>query len=122
MLKHYFINLGNTSTWFFECQAAFTGCGRVHSNAGLNPELRALFFRLAELSRSTAQAVFVFDGPKRPKIKCGKAVRTHPHWLTSRFVQLVEAFGFHCHTVRGTTLFQKFLLITSRLPVKLKLN
>ena len=62
-----------------------------------------LFFRLAELSRSTVQAVFVFDGPRRPMIKHGKAVRAHPHWLTSRFAQLVSAFGFHCHTVGGMT-------------------
>jgi Holliday junction resolvase YEN1 len=64
-----------------------------------------LFFRLAELSRSTIQAVFVFDGPERPNIKRGKAVRAHPHWLTSRFAQLVRAFGFHCHTVGGITIY-----------------
>jgi hypothetical protein len=123
-LKHYFTNFENISTWFYECQAAFTGRGRVHSNAGLNPELRVLFFRLAELSRSTAQAVFVFDGPRRPRIKRGKAVRAYPHWLTSRFTQLAKVFGFHCHTVYRTTTFvsQKKLLITARLLVKLKLN
>ena len=122
---HYFINLGNISTWFYECQAAFSGRGHVHSHAGLNPELWALFFRLADLSRSTSQAIFVFDGPRRPKIKRGKAVRAHPHWLTSRFTQLVKAFGFHCHTVcgfLGTTLFCRILPLTPRLPVKPKLN
>ena len=36
----------NISTWFYECQAAFSGCSRVHSNAGLNPALRVLFFLL----------------------------------------------------------------------------
>ena len=84
--------------------------GRVHAHAGLNPELRVLFFRLAELSRSTVQAVFVFDGPRRPTIKRGKAVRTHPHWLTSRFAQLVRAFGFHCHTVGEITYCFEFYL------------
>ncbi|KIM44282.1 hypothetical protein M413DRAFT_67934 [Hebeloma cylindrosporum] len=91
----------DASTWFYESQAAFTGRGHVHAQAGLNPELHVLFFRLAELSRSTVQAVFVFDGPKRPKIKRNKAVRPLPHWLTSRFVQLVKGFGFHCHTAPG---------------------
>ena len=46
LLKHYFINLGSTSTGFYECQAAFTCCGCVYFNAGLNPELWALFFNL----------------------------------------------------------------------------
>ena len=102
-LKHYPIDSDNISTWFYECQAALSGGhGRVHAHAGLNPELRALFFRLAELSRSTVQAVFVFDGHGCPKIKWGKAVCNHPHWLTSRFAQLVSAFGFHCHTVGRT--------------------
>ena len=54
-----------------------------------------------ELSRSTAQAVFVFDGPRCPEIKRRKVAV--PHWLTSRFAQLVRAFGFHCHTVGGIT-------------------
>ena len=104
--------IDNISTWFYECQAALSGGnGHIHAHAGLNPELRVLFFRLAELSRSTVQAVFVFDGPSRPKIKCGKAVRTHPHWLISRFEQLVRAFGFHCHNVCGVTVFFCMILL-----------
>ena len=53
------------SIWFYECQAALSGGnGHVHAHAGQNPELRVLFFRLAELSRSTVQAIFIFDGPR----------------------------------------------------------
>ena len=110
------------SIWFYECQAALSGGnGHVHAHASQNPELWVLFFRLAELSRSTVQAVFVFDGPRRPKIKRGKAVRTHPHWLISQFKQLVRAFGFHCHDVGGIAVcICMILLIKTRLLVKLK--
>jgi hypothetical protein len=87
-----------SSTWFYECQV-FSCRGRQHLHAGQNPELRVLFYRLASLSRLPISAIFVFDGDHRPKTKRGKAVRTSPHWLTTSFKKLVEAFGFHCHTV-----------------------
>jgi Holliday junction resolvase YEN1 len=86
------------STWFYECQV-FSSRGRQHLQAGQNPELRVLFYRLATLSRLPISAVFVFDGDRRPKIKRGKAVRMFPHWLTTSFKKLAEAYGFYCHTV-----------------------
>lgn len=87
-----------TSTWFYECQI-FSSRGRQHLHAGQNPELRTLFYRLAALSRLPISAVFVFDGVHRPKTKRGKAVRTFPHWLSTSFRKLAEAYGFYCHTV-----------------------
>jgi Holliday junction resolvase YEN1 len=87
-----------SSTWFYECQV-FSSRGRQHLQAGQNPELRVLFYRLAALSRLPISAVFVFDGDRRPKSKRGKAVRTFPHWLTTSFRKLAEAYGFYCHTV-----------------------
>lgn len=88
----------STSTWFYECQV-FSSRGRQHLHAGQNPELRVLFYRLAALSRLPISAVFVFDGVHRPKTKRGKAIRTFPHWLSTSFRKLAEAYGFHCHMV-----------------------
>ena len=96
ILSDYLINF--SSSWFYECQV-FSSRGRQHLQAGQNPELRVLFYRLAALSRLPITAVFVFDGDRRPKIKRGKAVRIFPHWLTTSFRKLAEAFGFYCHTV-----------------------
>lgn len=42
----------------------------------------------------------MFDGDRRPNTKRGKAIRTFPHWLTTSFRRLAEAYGFYCHTVR----------------------
>lgn len=69
---YYFLQLNLThlftSTWFYECQV-FSSKGRQHLQAGQNPELRVLFYRLAALSRLPISAVFVFDGVHHPKKK-----------------------------------------------------
>ncbi|KAF8956168.1 PIN domain-like protein [Flammula alnicola] len=90
----------DASAWFFQCQTAF-GCHPRHSQAGQNPELKALFYRLAWLSRSPTSVLFVFDGPGRPKMKRGKHVRSPPHWMTRKFRELAEGFGFYCRTAPG---------------------
>jgi holliday junction resolvase YEN1 len=89
------------SIWLNQCQAVFL---RHHSQAGENPELRTLFFRLARLLRVPVTVVFVFDGPIRPSMKRGKSVATKSHWLTSSFQELITAFGFHRHNVSGCIL------------------
>ena len=96
ILSDYLINF--SSTWFYECQV-FSSRGCQHLQAGQNPELWVLFYWLATLSRLPITTVFVFDGDRRPKIKRGKAVQIFPHWLTTSFRKLAEAFGFYCHTV-----------------------
>jgi Holliday junction resolvase YEN1 len=55
----------------------------------------------------------VFDGVHRPNTKRGKAVRTFPHWLTTSFKRLAEAYGFYCHTVRTAVIiyYTRFSLI-----------
>jgi holliday junction resolvase YEN1 len=78
----------------------------LHAQAGKNPELRVLYYRLARLLMLPVTAIFVFDGPKRPAVKRGKKVRAKPHWLTNGFRELVAAFGFHSHLV--TTPFSCF--------------
>lgn len=88
----------HSSIWLNQTQAVFNHRG-LHAQAGENPELRVLYYRLARLLRLSVTAIFVFDGPKRPARKRGKQVRTKPHWLTEGFKELVAAFGFHSHLV-----------------------
>lgn len=64
-----------------------------HAQSGENPELRALFYRLAMLTAYPVHLIFVADGARRPKLKRGKHVKTAPHWLTEGMRQFVEAFG-----------------------------
>ena len=66
---------------------------------GENPELRLLFYRLSNLLKIAVIPVFVFDGSGRPSVKRGKRVPTLPHWMTKRFEEFINAFGFYSHTV-----------------------
>lgn len=86
------------SIWMTQTQAVFHHAG-VHMQAGENPELRTIYFRLARLLKLPVVPIFVFDGPGRPPVKRGKQVRSKPHWLTDGFKRLVDAFGFHSHDV-----------------------
>jgi Holliday junction resolvase YEN1 len=88
------------SIWLYQTQAIFFRRG-FHAQAGENPELCVLFYRLARLVKLPVTAIFVFDGPKRPAIKRGKRVKSMPHWLTRGFKELIAAFGFHSHMVRA---------------------
>jgi Holliday junction resolvase YEN1 len=45
--------------------------------------------------------IFVFDGPKRPKIKRGKSVGGKQHWMIHNFRVVLDAFGFECRTAPG---------------------
>jgi len=45
--------------------------------------------------------IFVFDGPKRPKIKRGKAVGGKEHWMVNSLRTVLDAFGFECRTAPG---------------------
>ena len=75
----------------------------THSQKGLNPELRTLFYKLAWLLQAYVVPVFVFDGPDRPTVKRGHHVRKKAHSMTTMFRCLIAAFGFHSHNV--STLF-----------------
>lgn len=85
------------SIWIHECQAAFFN--PRHSQMGENPELHTLFYRLADLLRMCIIPVFIFDGLSHPAKKRGKNVVTQPHWLTDRFKEFIDAFGFYSYTV-----------------------
>jgi Holliday junction resolvase YEN1 len=70
-----------------------------HSQAGANPELRTLFFRLARLLQFPVNLLFIFDGEGRPSIKRGKKVIKTPHWLTERVQEMLGLFGFNWYKV-----------------------
>jgi len=67
---------------------------------GENPELRTLFYRLANLLQMCLIPIFVFDGAGRPRSKRGHTVSGQAHWITERFASFIEAFGFYSHLVR----------------------
>ncbi|KAF8221251.1 PIN domain-like protein [Tricholoma matsutake] len=72
-----------------------------HAQAGENPELRMLFYRLCYLLCHPITPIFVFDGPAWPAIKCNMNVIAQAHWLTGRFREFISVFGFHSHMAPG---------------------
>ncbi|KAJ7217236.1 PIN domain-like protein [Mycena pura] len=69
-----------------------------HAQLRRNPELRALFHKLAALNDAGVAAVFVFDGPS---VKRNKSVRPQPRWLVEEFQKMIELYGFYSHTAPG---------------------
>ncbi|RDB18870.1 Flap endonuclease GEN 1 [Hypsizygus marmoreus] len=90
----------DTSLWYSQCQTEFQHPG-LHAQRRENPELRALFYRLAALLRLPITPVFVFDGGKRPPYKRWKTAKYRPIWYSGHFEKMIRAFGFHCHTAPG---------------------
>lgn len=45
--------------------------------------------------------LFVFDGPKRPKIKRGKVIGGKEHWMVNSLRTILDAFGYECRTAPG---------------------
>ncbi len=85
------------SIWMHECQAAFFH--PCHPQMGENPELYTLFYHLAALLQMPIIPVFIFDGPNQLSQKHGRTIITQPHWMTDRFKEFIEAFGFYYHMV-----------------------
>ncbi|EEP82427.1 predicted protein [Uncinocarpus reesii 1704] len=83
----------DASIWLFQVQSA---------QGGLNPELRALFYRLARLLALPIQPLFVFDGPERPEYKRGKLIaRNGGSHIIGSFKRLIELFGFNFYDAPG---------------------
>lgn len=82
----------DASIWYFHAENS--------TDAGSNPELRLLFFRLCKLSRLPLLPLFVFDGTMRPKVKRGnKYGKSGSHWLTNDFKEMLDCFGMEWRTV-----------------------
>ncbi|KAI9512138.1 hypothetical protein F5148DRAFT_1280054 [Russula earlei] len=82
----------DASIWFFHA---------AHGKEGENPELRTLFFRCARLMSAPFLPLFIFDGPKRPKVKRGKRISGEKHWLVDSMKGIVEAYGFEWRMAPG---------------------
>jgi Holliday junction resolvase YEN1 len=70
---------------------------------GENPELRSLFYKLANLLRYPIMPIFVFDGSRRAANKRGVLVITKPHWLVKPLKEMLDLFGFLHYTVCTTS-------------------
>ena len=84
------------STWMHSVCPVFQ---YNHAGAGTNPELRTLFYRLAALLKIPLHAVFIFDGPARPRAKRRKQIQRPHHWLASAFQEMLTIFGFAWYEV-----------------------
>jgi len=45
--------------------------------------------------------LFIFDGPKRPKVKRGKRISGEKHWLVDSMKGMIDAFGYEWRMVRS---------------------
>ncbi|EDQ99679.1 uncharacterized protein LACBIDRAFT_316211 [Laccaria bicolor S238N-H82] len=90
----------DASVWIVECQAVFYVRG-LHTQAGENPELRTLFFRLAHLLHYPITPIFVFDGPERPNCKCGTTVKKKDHSVVKYLIKLIKDFRYKFHMAPG---------------------
>ena len=110
------------SIWFTQAQFAFRA---GHAQAGENPELRAIFYKLAHLLQIPITPLFVFNGAQRLSMKRGVRVVKKPNWLTKPMQELISAFGFEYYTVCilwSRLVFVVLVNISCRLLQKLKPN
>jgi len=88
------------SIWLNQAKAISQKMGRgPGTQAGENPALCILFFRLCSLLALSVTPVFVFDGESWPSIKHRKSVRSSTqHWMVTYLECMIDAFGF-CHYI-----------------------
>ncbi|KAE9401362.1 PIN domain-like protein [Gymnopus androsaceus JB14] len=86
--------------------------GRLH---GPDTSLTQLFRILCQLSRASANCIFVYDGDGRPPRKHGRQVIKRSPMLYEQSKRLVEAFGFHVHVAAGEA--EAELAVMNRLGV-----
>ena len=99
----------DASIWFFHA---------THGREGENPELRTLFFRCAKLVSAPFLPLFIFDGPKRPKVKRGKRISREGHWLVNSMKGIIEAFGFEWRMVCSNASLSVGTLLTPCRPLE----
>ncbi|KAH9015438.1 PIN domain-like protein [Lactarius deliciosus] len=66
----------------------------MHGREGENPKLCTLFFCCARLMSAPFLPLFIFDGPKCPKVKHGKRISERKYWLINSMKEIIEVFGF----------------------------
>lgn len=73
------------------------------AQGGSNPALRLLYYRLLRLLSLSIQAVFVFDGPKRPLLKRGVTRGAGSGYGNDerRTKKLIKLLGFEVHQAPG---------------------
>lgn len=82
----------DASLWYYHADNS--------TDAGCNPELRMLFFRLCRLIKLPVIPLFVFDGRMRPRVKRGnKTGKSGSHRLTNDFIEMLDCFGIEWRKV-----------------------
>ncbi|KAJ7439712.1 PIN domain-like protein, partial [Mycena galericulata] len=89
----------DASIWMYQAERAARH--RHVVQAGANPAVRILFYKLAYLLSLPLRVVFVFDGPERPELKRGARVLAKDHHLNIPFQELILAFGYHFYMAPG---------------------
>ncbi|KAH9025362.1 PIN domain-like protein [Lactarius deliciosus] len=82
----------DASIWFFHT---------VHGREGENPKLCTLFFCCARLMSAPFLPLFIFDGPKCPKVKHGKRISERKYWLINSMKEIIEVFRFKWRMAPG---------------------
>lgn len=89
----------DASLWYEHAFAFSSRASRGH-DIGANPEIRLLFFRLANLSELPILPLFVFDGRQRPKVKRGSSKgKSGSHNLTQKMKEMLDVFGMEWRMV-----------------------
>ncbi|PBP19416.1 hypothetical protein BUE80_DR009778 [Diplocarpon rosae] len=83
----------DVSIWQFQIQSG---------QGGSSPAIRTLYYRLVRLLSLAVQPLFVFDGPKKPKLKRNKKVsHTGASGADKSTKKLLKLFGFPYHNAPG---------------------
>jgi len=88
----------------------------AYGREGENPELRTLFFCYVKLMSVPFLPLFIFDGPKCPKVKCGKRISREKHWLVDGMKGIIEGFGFEWRMVHSNISLSVGVLLTASPP------
>ncbi|EJF60479.1 hypothetical protein DICSQDRAFT_162059 [Dichomitus squalens LYAD-421 SS1] len=92
----------STAKWLSTKKNPNASSAQGARNVGVNPELRTLFFRLAQWSKLPVSLLFVFDGRGRPLEKRGsKMGKSGSHELAPKFKELIKLFGMDWREAKG---------------------
>lgn len=78
---------------------------------GPDTPLRSLFRRLAVILTMPVHAIFIFDGPARPRLKGQQQVSSQFQGLVQELCEFLEAFGFQWREVKPCHIFDSILLV-----------